>query len=78
VPTAEVTVRVWWSGATTEEEAGLSDVDSGGGEETGMSSVDGGRGHRRSRERESDMDLESFGMKSETTRGRLIFGSKIS
>jgi hypothetical protein len=45
-------MRVWWSGATTEEEAGSSDVDSGGGEETGMSSVDGGRGHRRSRERE--------------------------
>jgi hypothetical protein len=51
-------------------------------EETGSSGVDGGRGDRWSRERqsrESDGNLESFGMKSEMTRGRLLFiGWKIS
>jgi hypothetical protein len=51
-------------------------------EETGMSDVDGGGGDRQSRERrsrESGGDLESFWMKSEIIRGRLIFiGSIIS
>jgi hypothetical protein len=46
-------------------------------EETGSSSINGGRGDRRSRERGED--LESFGMKSETTWGGLLFiGSKLS
>jgi hypothetical protein len=51
-------------------------------EEIGSSGVDGGGGDWQSREqrsRESGGDLESFGMKSETTRGGLLFiGSKIS
>jgi hypothetical protein len=48
-------------------------------EEIGTSGVDSGGGDWRSRERESGSDLESFGMKSEMTRGMLIFiGLKIS
>jgi predicted dinucleotide-binding enzyme len=51
-----------------EEEAGVEAAV----EETGLSGVDGGGV-------ESGRDLESYGMKSKTTRGRLLFiGLKIS
>jgi hypothetical protein len=54
--------------AVAEEEAGSSGIDGGGD-----------RWSREQRSRQSGGDLKSFGIKSKTTRGELLFiGSKIS
>jgi hypothetical protein len=62
----------------TEEEAG---IDGGGGDwESAALTVAAATGRVKSGgDLQSGRDLESFGMKSETTRGMLLFiGSKIS